>query len=176
VDPLITDRLELSALTEADDRFMLALVNEPAWLRYIGDRDVHTREAARRYLLDGPIASYEEHGFGLLRVGLRASGEPVGICGLVKRPSLEHADLGFAFLSAHRSNGYGLESARAVVEHAKCKLALHRLLAITTPDNEPSIGLLRKLGFSREDDRVQDGATLAVFGIELGDGRSSGQP
>lgn len=145
-----TERLVLDQLDATDAAFMLALLNEPSFLRYIGDRGVRTLTTARDYLVNGPIASYAEHGFGLYRVALESDDVSIGVCGLVKRAGLHDVDIGFAFLAPHVGRGYGYESAVAVLEHAKTDIGLSRLVAITSSDNHASIGLLKKLGFAFE--------------------------
>lgn len=142
-----TERLVLTALADRDAAFMLELLNEPSFLRYIGDRGVRTIDDARRYLREGPVASYERHGFGLLRVGLKADDTPIGICGILRRDTLPEPDLGFSLLPAWWSQGYAREAADAVLRHARVVLRLGRILAITSPDNGPSIRLLDQLGF-----------------------------
>lgn len=144
---LETERLVLRPLTADDAEFILELLNEPSFLRYIGDRGVRTAADACRYIREGPMASYERFGFGLYRVELKASGEPLGICGLLKRDELPDPDVGFAFLPRFWSKGYASESAAAVLAHARDALRLQRILAITSPDNTASMALLGKLGF-----------------------------
>src|SRR5690349_18580516 len=95
---LETDRLVLRQLSTDDDAFILELLNDPGWLRFIGDRGVRTLEDARRYILSGPVDMYERLGFGLYAVELKAGGSPIGMCGLLKRATLPEVDLGFAFL------------------------------------------------------------------------------
>jgi len=155
-------RLVLRRLTPDDAEFMRELVNDPDWLRFIGDRDVHTREEARDYLLRGPIASYERNGFGLYAVELRERPGPIGICGLVKREGLEDVDLGFAFLPAHRSRGYAREAAVATLEHAWRDLGLERIVAIVSPGNDASIRLLEEVGMRYERDLRLPGETSDV--------------
>ncbi len=145
-----TERLVLRRLTIHDARFILELLNDPAFLRYIGDKGVRTQADACRYIETGPMASYDRHGFGLLRVELKDGGKPIGMCGLLKRDYLPDVDLGFALLPAYRSRGYTLEAASAVLAHARDALGLKRVLAITSPDNVASIGLLERLGFRFE--------------------------
>jgi len=147
---LETERLVLRRLTADDAGFILELLNDPAFLRYIGDKGVRTRADACRYIETGPVASYERHGFGLYRVELKDGGEPIGMCGLLKRDYLPDVDIGFALLPRHRSKGYAFESASAVLAHARDTLGLKRVLAITSPDNVASIGLLADLGFRFE--------------------------
>ncbi|HEU0225825.1 MAG TPA: GNAT family N-acetyltransferase [Steroidobacteraceae bacterium] len=145
-----TARLALTELADADAGFIRGLLNEPSFLRYIGDRGVRTADDARRYIQDGPVAMYAKHGYGLLRVGLRDSGAPIGICGVLKRDALPGPDLGFSLLPAYWSRGYGLEAADAVMQDARRRLGLGRILAVVSPDNDPSIRLLGKLGFRFE--------------------------
>lgn len=142
-----TERLQLREFTADDADFVLRLVNEPAFLRYIGDRGVRTPDDARRYIADGPVASYARHGHGLMRVLRKADGVEVGMCGVLKRDTLPDPDIGFSFFPEYWSQGYAFESARGVLRHARETLGLSRILAITTPDNEPSMRLLGKLGF-----------------------------
>jgi ribosomal-protein-alanine N-acetyltransferase len=144
---LETERLELHPFAQDDADFVLRLLNEPSFLRYIGDRGVHDLDSARRYIADGPVAGYARHGHGLLRVVRRSDGASIGMCGLLRRDSLPDPDIGFSFFPEYGSQGYALESARAVIAHAREIIGIGRILAITTPDNEPSMRLLGKLGF-----------------------------
>jgi RimJ/RimL family protein N-acetyltransferase len=144
---LETDRLILRRLTAEDAGFMLGLVNEPSWLRYIGDRGVRTLDDARDYILKGPVDMYSRLGFGLYLTELKDARTPIGICGLLKRDALEDVDIGFAFLPGYWGRGYAHESASAVLAYATQTLGLRRVLAITSPDNDRSIKLLAKLGF-----------------------------
>jgi RimJ/RimL family protein N-acetyltransferase len=147
---LKTARLCVRALLPSDTAFVVALLNDPAFIRYIGDRGVRTEIDALTYLATGPLASYTRHGFGLSAVELAAGGTPIGICGLLKRDDLPAPDLGFAFLPAFRSQGYAFEAASAVMADAHARLGLDTLLAIVSPGNAPSIRLLEKLGFGFE--------------------------
>lgn len=145
-----TVRLALTELSDSDAEFIRGLLNEPSFLRYIGDRGVRTVEDAKRYIRDGPVAMYAKYGFGLMRMGLRTDGAPIGICGVLKRDALQDPDLGFALLPAYWSQGYAREAAAAVMRDARERLRLGRIVAIASPDNEPSIHLLGKLGFRFE--------------------------
>jgi ribosomal-protein-alanine N-acetyltransferase len=147
---LRTPRLLLRELTADDAPFILTLLNDPAWLRFIGDRGVRTVDDAAAYIDKGPRASYALNGFGLNLVTLSDSGTAIGICGLIKRDSLPGPDLGFAFLPAYRSQGYAFEAATAVRDFARDHFRLPSLLAIVDPANGPSIRLLEKLGFAFE--------------------------
>ena len=144
---LDTERLELHPFTAEDADFVLRLLNEPSFRRYIGDRGVHDLETARRYIADGPVAGYARYGYGLMRVVRQADGAELGMCGVLKRDALPDPDIGFSFFPEYWSQGYALESARAVMRHARETQSLGRILAITSKDNDPSMRLLGKLGF-----------------------------
>ncbi|MEP7272816.1 MAG: GNAT family N-acetyltransferase [Acidobacteriota bacterium] len=162
---LNTARLQLRHLDEHDADFIVELLNDPSFLRFIGDKGVRTREDATRYILEGPRASYEKHGFGLYLTALTESGERIGICGLVKRDALDDVDIGFAFLPSEWGRGYALEAAGAVMQYGWRQCGLPRIVAITQPDNRASISLLLKLGmrFDRSV-RIEDaGPELALY-------------
>jgi ribosomal-protein-alanine N-acetyltransferase len=151
---LETERLILREVDESDDAFMLDLLNQPSFIKYIGDRNVRSLEQAREFIESRYRKSYAENGFGLYAVELKlrnpdaVSKNPVvGICGFVKRDSLPDADIGFAFLPEYERKGYAFESAQAVMKYGREELGLRRVLAITTEDNESSGRLLEKLGF-----------------------------
>ena len=147
---LETDRLTLRWLTAEDAEFIFELVNEPAWLQFIGDRGVRTLEDARDYIFQGPVEMYNRLGFGLYLVELKGSGMPIGICGLLKRSALKDVEIGFAFLAKFWRQGYAYESAAAVITYGKNTLGLARIVAITAPANTNSIQVLEKIGLSFE--------------------------
>ena len=147
---LATERLDLRQLREGDADFIFRLLNDPSWLRYIGDRGVRSVEDARRYIVDGPVAMYVKLGFGLFLVERRSDGVAMGLCGLLKRDGLDDVDIGFAFFPEFGGQGYALEAARATLDYGVARHGLHRIVAITSQENVASIRLLEKLGLSFE--------------------------
>jgi ribosomal-protein-alanine N-acetyltransferase len=144
-----TDRLVLRQLEVQDAEFILELLNEAQFLRFIGDKGVRTPDDARAYILEGPRDSYGRNGFGLYASCL-FDGTPAGICGLVKRDGLADADVGFAFLARYCAQGYAVESASAVLAHARQVLRMQRIVAITSPENFGSIAVLERIGLKFE--------------------------
>lgn len=147
---LETTRLHLGLFSEQDAAFILELLNTPTWLRYIGDRKVHTLDEARTYIRDRIMKDYPTLGFGMYLLELKETGARIGVCGLIRREGLPEVDLGFALHSDYEGQGYGFESASAVLQHAFHDLGMNRLIAITVEYNKSSIRLLEKLGFSLE--------------------------
>lgn len=147
---LETERLVLRQFSLDDAEFILELLNEPSFIQNIGDRGVRTLDDARAYILRVPVKSYEQHGFGLYLVILKESSESIGMCGLIKRDTLEDVDIGYAFLPKFWSKGYAIESALAVKAYARDVIGLKRLVAITDPENQASIRVLEKIGLRFE--------------------------
>ena len=164
---LDTVRLFMRHFTVADAPFMLRLVNEPSWIKYIGDRKVYSLEDAENYLLNGSIKSYQEHGFGFYPVFLKGTETPIGTCGFAKRPFLEHPDFGFAFLPEYTGQGYATEVAVATLAYAEEVLKLETVFAYATKDNIRSIKLLSKTGFMFDKYIQVDDDQLLLFTASL---------
>lgn len=147
---LETKRLILRKFELGDAPFIVGLLNSPGFLQFIGDRKVRTLADAETYLNNGILKNYNFQNFGLWQVVLKTNNLPIGMCGLIKRPGLEHVDLGFAFMPAHIRKGYAYEAAHATLHYAKTTLSITNILAITDLNNVASINLLNKLGFSFE--------------------------
>lgn len=165
---LETERLVLRQFSPADAAFVLRLLNERSFIENIGDRGVHTLQEAERYVVDGPMASYQRHGHGLWVVERKGSPGQIGMCGLLKRDQLPDVDLGYAFFPEFWGNGYALESARGTLEWARSR-QMHRLVAIVSPGNAASIRLLQKLGFAFERFTTMspDTPAVALYGLKL---------
>jgi [ribosomal protein S5]-alanine N-acetyltransferase len=164
---LQTDRLTLRRFTLDDAEFIFRLVNDPSWLRFIGDKNVRNLEDARRYLREGPLDMYERYGFGLYRVEENESGTAAGMCGLIKRDTLPDADVGYAFLPQFRGKGYAYEAAAGVLEYGHRAFGLRRILAIVSPDNASSIRVLEKAGMKFENlAEFRQGDPVKVFARE----------
>jgi RimJ/RimL family protein N-acetyltransferase len=166
---LETERLLLRHLSTEDAEFILELLNEPSFIRNIGDRGIRTIEGANSYILNGPVASYAKNGFGLYLVKLKETDESIGMCGLIKRDTLEDVDIGYAFLPRFWSKGYAVESARAVREYAKNAIGLKRIVAIVDPENEGSIRVLERIGlqFEKMVRLSEDDIELKLFGASI---------
>lgn len=145
-----TERLLLRHLTEEDAVFIVTLLNEPDWIKYIGDRGIRTVEAAKKYIEEGPISMYKEHGIGVYLIETKEEGTPIGLCGLLHRDFLKDVDLGFALLSQYWGNGYAFEAARATLTYGAEILGQRRIVGFTSLDNEKSANLLQKLGMKDE--------------------------
>ena len=147
---LETERLRLREFTTADCDFLIELMNSPGWLKFIGDRNVRTREEGENYLRNGPMKSYEVNGYGLWMVERKDDGCPMGMCGILKRAWLADPDIGYAFMEPWRGRGYAGEATRAIVQYAGEAFGLKRLVAIIDPENSDSVKLINNAGFAFE--------------------------
>ena len=168
MDLVETERLTLRRVTDADAAFLVALLNDSGWLAGIGDRGVRDEAGARAYAHERLHAAHARHGFSMLAVIERASDRPVGLCGLIRRDTLDDVDLGYAFLPEGRGRGLAFEASEAVLERAHREHGLTRVIAITLPTNAPSVALLDRLGFRFEREFVDAGSgdALSLFGSD----------
>ena len=145
-----TRRLRIRELTTDDAEFILGLVNQPSFLANIGDKGVRNVKDAQRFILDGPWASHRDRGYGQFMVELKDGGEPIGVCGILYRGSLDVSDVGCAFLPGYWRQGFAYEAAGAVIEYGRANLGLERIVGLTSEENVASIKLLEKLGMKFE--------------------------
>lgn len=143
---LETERLVLRRVQTTDAPLLLELLNDPAFIEHVADRSVRTEAEAERYIAEKMLPSFEQFGFGFYVPELKESGTGVGICGLIKRETLDDVDVGFATRREFWRSGYTYEAARAVMDYGLTTLGLPRIVAITGPGNTSSMKLLEKLG------------------------------
>jgi len=156
---LTTKRLTVSSLTEQDAAFIHELLNTKGWLRFIGDRNVHSTEAAIAYI--NKVNSSPDVHYWVAR--LRETSIPIGIITLIKRDYLEYSDIGFAFLPQYSGKGYAFEAAKAVLSALSSKPQYATVLATTLPRNTNSIKLLTRLGLRFFREIEAEGEKLHVY-------------
>jgi len=169
---LETERLSLRRLTLDDAELMLAVWNDPAFIRYVGDRGIRSIDEARVALEEGALKLFSDYGYGPFRVALITDDTPIGVCGLFRREGLDEPDIGFSILPEHWRKGYAHEAASAVVGHAMTDLRLGRLTAVVSPENVASVALIKKLGlqFERMHCLPGDDDDIAIYDIQLDEG------
>lgn len=156
-------------MTLDDAAFMLSIWNDPAFMRYVGDRGIRTVAEAEAALVDSAFALYEIYGYGPYCMVLKQGGTLAGICGLFRRDNLEYPDIGFAVLPQFYRSGLTMEAAEAVIEHARLDLGIDYLTAIVSPNNVASISLIEKLGltFDRGITMPGEDDEISLYGISL---------
>ncbi len=166
-----TERLLLKPTSEEDAAFMYRLLNSPTWLRYIGDRNVHSVEEAATYIRNRVTSQLERLGYANYTVIRKSDQEKLGVCGLYDREGLEGIDIGFAFLPEHEKQGYALEAALEVKRAGIEEFGISQIKAITAKDNVASQRLLEKLGlkYSKSVQLSNDAEELLLFELSIDD-------
>lgn len=157
-----TARLTIRRFRLADGAFIVQLVNQPSWLQWIGNRNVHTLDDAETYLSSGPLSMYERYGLGLC--GVELAGKLIGMAGLIKRSPEAEIDLGYAFLPEYWGQGYATEVAQALLNYAINTLKLPRIIATTQLENQQSIKVLERIGMQFEGIIHEGEKSLRLFG------------
>ena len=166
---LDTARLRLRTLTLDDAAIYLKVLNTPLFIHWIGDRQIRTEAQAREALAVGPLTMQSMRGFSLYLVERKDGGAAIGMCGLIKRETLDDVDLGYAYLPEFAGQGYASEAAAGVLAHAR-GLGLKRVVAITSPGNAASDAVLRRVGmrFKKMVKLTAEDTGTQLFEIELG--------
>lgn len=165
-----TARLRLRMITTEDAEFIQRLYSSEDFLRYIGDKEITNTAKAEEYIENNILKMHQEKGVCLLMVEVKATSTPIGVCGLIKRDSLESHDVGYGFAPEFYGQGYAKEAGEAIIEQAKQNADIDHLVAITTSDNIRSIVLLTKLGFAfeRVEDVISESVNLNLYSLSLG--------
>lgn len=145
-----TPRLDLEKITTDDAPLLLAVWNDPAFIRFVADRGIRNETEARVAIVEGPLDMYTRYGYGPYRIVRKSDRVAIGICGLFHRPFLDDPDLGYAVLPGFRGEGYASEAARQVLVVAALVFGLARVKALIAPTNAASIHVIEKLGFRFE--------------------------
>ena len=161
-----TERLHVRELRLNDVSFIVRLLNEPSFLKNIGDKGVRTEQDAELYIREAGFRKYSEFGFGMFLVEKRVDATPIGICGLLQRDFLPNPDLGFAFLESAHGAGFGTEAARGVMSWATREVRLKKLSAFTSISNAASIRVLLKNGFQTLGEKVLPGRVESSHVLE----------
>ena len=156
-----TDRLIIRPINLTDSKFIIELVNSEGWLKFIGNRNISNENDAEKYIqkiLDSPNFYYSVF-------QLKTTKEPIGIVTFLNRSEQRFPDIGFATLPEYEKNGYTLEASRKYLDEIIKSNKYENIIAITIPDNQKSIKLLKKLGLEYESDYVGDDGALSIFSL-----------
>lgn len=167
-DPLFileTERLLLRRQAASDTEFLIGLWTDPEVTRHLGGpRD---KDWLRSVFEETAAAPFQEE-FDLWPVLEKASGRPVGHCGLLPkevdgRPEIE---LNYIFASGAQGKGYAVEIAAGLREYAHGQLGLRRLVALIAPENEASERVACRIGMRLEKETTRpSGAIRRVYAL-----------
>lgn len=167
---MISQRLTIRPFTDTDAPFILQLLNEPNWLRFVGDREIHTVLDAKNYIHSKLHKHHEEYGYGFFLITKSSDDTPLGTCGIINREGLKFPDLGYALLKEHQGNGYIHEAAEIILDVVPRVFKMKTVDAITTAENIRSQNVLSNLDFKLQPETIElkgDLEPLMLFRKEL---------
>ncbi len=152
---LQTARLSLRRWIEADREPFAALNADPVVMEYFPD--LLTRQQSDS-LIEEIESGFEQCGFGLWAVEVRATGTFIGFTGL-NEPSLEThftpaVEVGWRLARAAWGEGYATEAARASIAFGFEEVGLDQIVSFTSAENMRSRAVMERIGMTRnpEDD------------------------
>lgn len=135
------DDVNLRTIEPADHEFLHTYWNEPE-IRYGAVRPTP--------FVEDDIAEFVEPSRGTHFLAC-VEGEPVGTAILIDVfQEAGNGEIGYWIVPEKQGNGYATEAAELVAKHAFHDRGLHKVIARTFADNEPSQRVLEKLGFEQE--------------------------
>lgn len=165
MQPLITDRLALRPFTRDDTEAAFAFFGDPAVMRFSLNGPHASRKTSEDFIVTN-INRQDRLGFSIWAVIERETESVVGMCGLAKfGHGVPGIELAYRLRRDRWGRGYATEAGRACVAHAFGPLGLDRLIAAVERENEASIHVLEKCGFTHIGDREIAGKDALVFEI-----------
>ena len=160
-----TDRCEMHIITENDSDLVLSVLNSAGFIKYVGDRQVKTLEAASDYIRDRMLPQYRKYGYGNYCITRKSDQAKMGMVGFFIRSGNDHGDVGFSILPQYEGYGYVYEAATGLIDILSKVFNITTFHAIVMPENDRSVNLIKRLGMSylREFKEDTTGTTLAVY-------------
>jgi len=98
---LETARLRLRLFTLDDLQIMFELNSDPDIIKYAEAEPARNLQEARRRLEQGPLADYEQYGYGRFAVELKETGKVIGFCGIKYLPEIDLPEVGYRYLKEY---------------------------------------------------------------------------
>jgi RimJ/RimL family protein N-acetyltransferase len=173
-----TGRLLLRNWREADIEPFLRHTNTPAVMRWLGG--VTAPDEAAQRIRERIIPWQSERGFTFWLVERKADAELLGFCGIkladaAGSPVEGRHEIGWRLREDAWGKGYAKEAAIASLDFAFDGLAAESVVALTCIANQPSWGLMERLGMTRrpaldyDDERFADLNPTIVYDIRPGE-------
>ena len=147
---LETERLRLIEINETHTERFFEIMSEDEVARYYGMRSLKNTEEANKIIESFRLTFNTKRGirWGIV---LKETGEFVGTAGLNNLVTWsKKAEVGYELHPAYWSQGITSEAVKEVLRYSFNELDLHRMGAVTFPQNHASTHLLEKLGFKKE--------------------------
>jgi RimJ/RimL family protein N-acetyltransferase len=182
LDSLRTDRLVMRRWQHADREPFAALNADPDTMRFFpGTLDRVASDA----IVDRIEERFEAQGFGMWALEIASTGQFIGFTGLNSlpdgMPGGGGTEVGWRLARPAWHHGYATEAAGAALDVAFGILGMAEIYSITAVLNEPSLAVMRRLGFTEfarwDDPRIPEGNPLrprVTYRLGRGNGQCSG--
>ncbi|AYN00755.1 GNAT family N-acetyltransferase [Chryseobacterium sp. 3008163] len=141
-----TERLIIRPMSLDDADLILELYNMPNFIKFIGNRNIHSLTDAENYIKAKFLPQFEKLGFGNYLIELKEGNIKIGGVGIFEREGLDIVDIGFSVLERFEGKGYMFEAAQKVKSIGMDDFGLDKISAITSKDNFSSQKLIERLG------------------------------
>lgn len=158
---LETGRLVLRPLGLAELDDFVSLHDDPEVTRFV--TRFQGREAEER--LRASERDWTERGFGMFAVRERESSRFLGRTGLKHWPQFDEIEIGWILRRDAWGHGYATEAAGACVEWGFSSFDFPYLTAMIQPENEASVRVADRLGFTPLRRDVLLGEDVIVFSL-----------
>lgn len=141
-----TERLIIRPMSLDDADLILELYNMPNFIKFIGNRNIHSLADAKNYIKAKFLPQFEKLGFGNYLIELKEGNIKIGGVGIFEREGLDIVDIGFSVLERFEGKGYMFEASQKVKSIGMDDFGLNKISAITSKDNFSSQKLIERLG------------------------------
>src|ERR1035437_753491 len=162
---LRTERLILSTWESSDWTAFRPIATDVEVMRYING-GVPWTDGQIQNFVDRQVRLYSARGFCRWRILEASTGEPIGFCGPGLWRDAPDPELGWWLARRHWGRGLATEAGRAALQDAFERVGLNRIISIAMPENEASIGVMKKLGLKFDADFESDGIKLVRYAID----------
>ena len=149
--PLQTDRLHLRSFTMDDVDALAAMNGDAVVMEYFPATMSRAESVA---FLERVMAHEAAHGFSLMALHLKDSGEFCGFTGLLTAdfdaPFCPAVEIGWRFCKSTWGQGLGPEAARACMAYGFEVLALDEIVSFTTAANKRSRRVMEKINMRHD--------------------------
>lgn len=147
---LETERLKLVQVENEHTQSFYDIMSRDEVTKYYGMNSLKSVEEASK-IVESFQSTFKSNKGIRWGIVLKESGDFVGTVGLNNLSAWsKKAEIGFELHPSHWNKGITTEAVKEVLRFSFEDLSLFRMGAITYPQNEPSIQLLKGVGFSKE--------------------------
>jgi [ribosomal protein S5]-alanine N-acetyltransferase len=147
---LRTERLRLRAYIAADEADLFEVFADPYARRFYPEM---AARAKVRAWIEWNLRNYDEFGFGLWAMELKAEGRFIGDCGLTFQDveGRRELEIGYHVMERERGKGYATEAARVCLDFGFTRTSCDSICSIVRPSNTASCVVAGRIHTARRE-------------------------